>query len=99
MIFHELPDRTDAAIAEMIDIVYRAIAIFELHQVAYDLENIFLAQRPLLERDIELQTMIQLKPTDLREIIAIRVEKQVIEKISGRFYRGRISRAQSPIDF
>ena len=75
MIFHELADGAHPAVAEMIDIVHRAVAVLELHQIAHHLENIFLPKRPLFQGHVELQPVVELQAADFGKIVAVRIEK------------------------
>src|SRR5512145_351151 len=43
--------------------------------------------------------MIKLEPADFRQVIAIRVKEQIVEKSSGVLDRRRISRTHAPVDF
>src|SRR5262249_9674559 len=64
MVLDELADRAHAPVAEMVDVIDRADAVPELHQVADDFEDVLLAQRPVLERYVDLQAMIELQAAD-----------------------------------
>jgi len=59
----------------MIDIVHRAIAVLELHQVAHDLEYIFFPECPLFKGHVELQPVVEFQAADFGKIVAVRVEK------------------------
>ena len=43
--------------------------------------------------------MVQLEPADLREIVALRIEEQVIEEGRRGLQSRRIARPQPPVDF
>ncbi len=48
MILDELPDGSDAPIAQMIDVIDRSIAVFQLHEVANHFQDILFPQCSLL---------------------------------------------------
>ena len=98
LVLDQLADRADAAVAEVVDVVDLAVAVLELDQVADDLENVLAAQRPLLERHVVPELVIQLQPTDLRQVVALGVEEQVVEEAGRRLERRRIARPQPFVD-
>ena len=61
LVLDQLSDGAHAAIAKMVDIVNLAVAVLELHQVADDFEDVFAAQRALLERHVDLELVIELR--------------------------------------
>ena len=87
MVFHQFADCPHTTIAQVIDVVHRAVAVLELHQIAHHFEDILFTQRALLQWDVELEPMVELQPAYLGEIVAIRIEKQVVEKIGRRLHR------------
>src|SRR5439155_8761158 len=80
LILDELADRADAPVAEMIDIVYLAVAGLELHQVAHDFRDVVAAKRSLLERHVLPELVVELQPPDLGEVVALRIEEEVVEE-------------------
>src|SRR6516225_9050263 len=101
LIFDQLADGADPAIAQMIDIVDLAIwaAILKLDQIAHYFENIFAPEGALLERDIELKLVVELQPADLRQVITLRIEEKIVEEGGRSLQSWRITRPQPPIDF
>ena len=99
MVLDELADGAHAPVAQMVNVVDGAVAVFELYEITDHFQNIFLAQRSLLQRDVELEPVIQLEPADFGEIVAIGIEKEVIEKIGGRLHGRGVSRPQAAVDF
>ena len=93
LVLHQLADGAHAAVAEMIDVVDRAVAVLQLDEVAHDLEDVLAAQRPLIERGVEAQLVVELQAPDAREIVALGIEEQVVEERRGGFDRRRIARA------
>jgi hypothetical protein len=50
LILHQLADRADAPVAEVVDVVDLAVAVLQLDQVADHLEDVLAAERALVER-------------------------------------------------
>ncbi len=98
LVLDQLSDRAHAAIAKMVDIVNLAVAVLELHQVADDFEDVFAAQRALLERHVNLELVIELQAPDFRQVVALGVEEQVVEEGGRRFLGRRIAGTQAPVD-
>jgi hypothetical protein len=64
MVFDQLADGAHAPVAEVVDIIDRAVAVLELHEITDHFQNIFLAQRSLLQRNVELKPVVQFEPAD-----------------------------------
>jgi hypothetical protein len=47
---------------------------------------------------LSFEPVIELQAADFGKIVAVRIEKQVVEKIRRRFDCRRIARAQAPVD-
>ena len=94
----ELTDRANAAVTEVIDIVDHTAAVTQLDQVADSLEDVALREDLRLDRFVDLELVVQLEAADLREVVALRVEEQVVEEVVRRLGRGRITGAQAPVD-
>ena len=80
LVLHQLADRADAAVAEVIDVVDRALAVLEIDEVANRLEDVALGEHAVLERLVDLELVVQLEAADLREVVALGVEEQVVEQ-------------------
>ena len=48
--------------------------------------------------EVAVELVVQLEAADLREVVALGVEEQVVEERLRRLERGRIARAQAPVD-
>src|SRR5216684_1748899 len=98
LVLEQLAHRPDAAVAEVVDVVDLALAIFEINEVPDDLEDVLLGEDRLLERLVDGELVVQLEPADLGQVVALGVEEQVDEEVGGRLQRGRIARAQAAVD-
>ncbi len=54
--------------------------------------------RLLLFGDVPVELVVQLQATDLREVVALRVEEEVVEEVPRGVQRGRIAGAKAPVD-
>ncbi len=98
LVLHQLADRANAAVAEVIDVVDRALAVLQIDEVANRLEDVALGQHAILERLVDLELVVQLQAADLREVVALGVEEQVVEQCERGLGRGWVTRAQAPVD-
>ena len=98
LVLHQLADRAHAAVAEVIDVVDRPLAVLQIDQVADRLEDVALGQDGVVERLVELELVVQLQAADLRQVVALGVEEQVVEQVLRRLERRRIARAQAAVD-
>ena len=57
-----------------------ALAVLEIDQVADRLEDVALGEDLRLERLVELELVVQLQAADLRQVVALGVEEQVVEQ-------------------
>ena len=65
LVLEQLAHRADAAVAEVIDVVDRALAVLEVDQVADRLEDVALGEDRVVERLVELELVVQLEAADL----------------------------------
>jgi len=52
----------------------------------------------LILGQVAVELVVQLEAADLREVVALGVEEQVVEQRLRRLERGRIARTQAPVD-
>src|SRR5690606_5133416 len=104
LVLHQLANRAHAPIAEVIDVVDRTLAVLEVNQVAYGLQDVVLAQDGLgqlgnfLVLLVAVELVVELQSTDRREIVALGIEEQIVEELLRRFERGRVARTETPVD-
>ena len=99
LILHQFADRTDASIAEMIDIVDLAAAVLEIDQDLDDADDVLRAQHADRVGYIgEAKARIHLDAAHSGKVIAFGIEEQPLEQgfcgIQGR----RLARAHDAID-
>ena len=104
LVLHQLADRADAAVAEVVDVVDRAAAVLQLDEVAHRLEDVLrrehreIERRALVLRHVAVELVVQLEAADLAEVVALGVEEQVVEERLRRLERRRIARAEAAVD-
>src|SRR6185369_6408469 len=104
LVLHQLTDRAHATVTEVIDVVHRTAAVLELDQVPNGFEDVTRREYGLLEvrllflRKIPVKLVVQLEAADRAQVVALRVEEQVVEQLLGGLERWRITGAQAPVD-
>src|SRR5262249_2326536 len=98
LVLDQLARGADAPVSEVVGVVDLAVAVLVLGGVAHHLEDVLAAQRALVEGDIDLELVVELEPTDAREVVALRVEEEVVEEGGGGLRRGRIAGAETAVD-
>ena len=98
LVLHQLADRANAPIAEMVDVVDFAAAIAQVHESPHDRENILATQSTLGVGRIEVHAHVHLHAADGREIVALGIEEQRLEHLLGGVERRRLTGAHHAID-
>ena len=101
LVLHQFADRTDAAVTEMVNIVYFAFAVAQLDQTFDNAQNIVFAQRPISIRRVikrDVQRNVHLYAADRRQVIALNVKEQTLKQLIGSFIGRRFTRAHNAID-
>ena len=101
LVFHQFADRTDAAVAEMVNIVNFAFAVAQLDQTFDNTQNIVFAQRPISIRRVikrDVQRNIHLYAADRRQVIALNIKEQAFKQLISGFIGRRFTRAHNAID-
>ncbi len=98
LVFHQLADRADPAVAEMIDIVDLAAAVLQIDQNLEDRQDVRFAKSAHRIVRREAEPRVHFDTADRRQIIALRVEEQAVEQRLGRFQGRRLARAHHAVD-
>ena len=93
-----LADRPHAAVAEMIDIIDRALLLLQFDQVIDDRDDVLLGQRGRRHRDVETELAVDAVAADVAEIVPLLVEEEAVDEGLGRLEIGRIARAELLVD-
>src|SRR6516162_4885736 len=75
LVLHQLADRADPAVSEMIDIVDLAATILKLDQHLEDRYDVGLAQRPYGIVGLQCQPRVHLDAAYRRQVIALWIEE------------------------
>ena len=98
LVLHQLADRPDATVAEVVDVVDLAAAVLQLEQDLQDEEDVLLAQDAHLIVGLDVQARVHLHAADGREVVALQIEEQALEERLGRLKGRRLARAHDPVD-
>src|SRR5665213_3524878 len=98
LIFHQLADRADTPVAEMIDVVDLAATVLEIDQHLEDSEDVLLAQGAHGIFGLEVEARVHLDASDSRQIVAFAVKEQIVEQRFRGLERRRLARAHDTID-
>src|SRR6185369_5926543 len=98
LVLDQLSDGPYAAVAEMVDVVDRAVAVLQQDQIVHDEEDVLAAKRALLERHVDGPLVVDLEASDRRQVVLVGIEEQVVEERRRGVERGRIARTQAPVD-
>src|SRR5262245_40023031 len=98
LVLHQLAHRADATVAEVVDVVDLPVAVLQLDQVVHHLKNVLAAQRPLIERNGQLELVVELEASHARQVVALGIEEEVVEERGGGLRGGRITRPEPPVD-
>src|SRR5256885_2115997 len=94
----ELADGAHAAVAEVVDVVGRALAIVQLDDPRDDLHEVLVGEGARGHGLVEAELPIQLVPADLGEVVAAEVEEERLDEASGVVDGRRITRAETLVD-
>src|SRR5437899_5064670 len=94
----ELPHRAHAAVAQVVDVVRRALAVVQLDDPRDDLHQVVVRERALRHRQVEAELAVQLVAAHLREVVAAEVEEERLHQIPRVVDRRRVARAQALVD-
>src|SRR5579859_6281314 len=99
LVLHQLAHRTDAAVAEMVDVVDLAMAVLEVGQHLDHAEDVLLAERADGVRNLgEVQARVHLDAADGREVVTLDVEEQPLEQGFGGLESRRLARTHDAVD-
>ena len=98
LVLHQLADRTDAAVAEVVDVVDLALAVAQVDQHLDHGQDVVLAQDTDGVGDVEVETHVHLDAADGRQVVALGVEEQRLEHGFSRIHRRRLARTHDAVD-
>ena len=98
LVLHQLADRTDATVAEIVDVVDFALAVAQVHESTDDREDVLAAQRANRILGVYVETHVHLHTADGRKVVALRIEEQRLEHRLGGLHRRRLARPHDAVD-
>ncbi len=114
LVLDQLADRADATVAEVVDVVGRETdlgllaaadalegllgARVQTHEVLDRGDDVLHRQHRLRQRGVETQLVVDLVPADLGEVVALRVEVEVVEQRAGGLGGHLLARTQLAVD-
>src|SRR5690606_16562519 len=99
LVLHQLADRPDAAVAEMVDVVDLAAAVLQFGQGADAGKDVLGAQHAHAVIGLEAEARVHLDAADSRQIVTLRIEEQAVEQRLGGIHRRRLARTHDAVDF
>ncbi len=98
LIFHQLADRADTTVAQVVDIVDFTTAIAQFNEHLNHSKDVFLAQNTYGVFCIEVETHVHLHATNSGQVIAFRIEEQRMEHGFSRVHCRRLTWAHNAVD-
>ncbi len=99
LVFHQFANQAHAAVAKMIDVVGRPVAVLEIHQDLDGRQNILVCQNAGFLVFLQVKALVELVAANWREIVIIRIAEEVVEKTGRYLWSWRRRRAQAAINF
>ena len=98
LVLHQLTDRADAAVAEVVDVVRLTAPVAELDQVADRLHDVAVGQRLLAQLLVDAELVVQLETADRRQVVALGLEEERLEERTRGLQGRRIAGAEAAVD-
>ena len=98
LVLHQFADRTHAPVTQVVDIVDRPLTVLQVDEIANGFQDVALGQHDRVQGFVQLELVVQLQPTHLRQVVALGVEEQVVEQVLRGFQGWRIAGTQAAID-
>ena len=98
LVLHQLADRADAAVAEMVDVVDLALAVAQVDQRLDHRQDVVAAQGAHGVVGVEVEPHVHLDAADRRQVVALRIEEQRLEHRLGRVDRRRLAGTHDAVD-
>ncbi len=104
IVFHQLADRTDTTVAEVINVVDFALAVLQVEDDLHDTQNVVMAQHAhvvrsgLIAGHAHIQAHVHFHAANSREIITLRIEEELAEQGVSGVLGWRLTWAHHAID-
>ncbi len=100
LILQELTNGTNTTVTEVVDIVC-FVAVFtvtQIDQVTDNFHQVDRCQDCFGEWRFEIKLVVQFESTNVGEVVALRVEEQVIEEVGSRFHCWGLTGTETSVD-
>ena len=94
----QLADRTNAAVAQVVDVVDVAATFMQLDEVSNDLDEVFLREHGVVGRHGHAEPLVDLVAAHAAEVVALRREEQPLERLLRRLRVRRVARTEQRVD-
>ena len=94
----QLAHRTDAAVAQVVDVVGVPAPLVQFHEVPQDRHEVVDRQDGRARRGRQAEALVDLVAPHAAEVVALGGEEQPLERLLGRLLVGRVARAQQRVD-
>ncbi len=98
LVGQQFTDRTDAAAAEVIDIVGHPLALAQFHEILHRGDEVVLREDALLVADAEVELLVDLVTSHAAEVVTLGIEEQALQHAAGILHGRRVARAQLAVD-
>ena len=98
LVLGHLADRLHAAVAQVVDVVHRALGVADVHQGLQHADDVFLGKDAWAGDAVAPQAAVELHAPHGREVVALRREEQVVEQVLGGVLGGRLAGAHHAVD-
>ena len=98
-VLRHFADRAHATVAEVVDVVDAAVAVADVDQHLQHIEDVFAASaRHQPDALFTAHATVELHAADGRQVVALRVEEQVVEQVLGRILGRRLAGTHHAVD-
>ncbi len=98
LILKELANRTNTAVAKVIDVINRPLAVPQINEVTDDLEYILLCQGRMIKRRRKTKFIIDLESPDRRKVVTLGIKKEAFKEGRRTAYGWRITGAEAAVN-
>ena len=99
LVSEKLANGTHTTAAEMINIIEQAFTSAQAEEIMQRGNDVLGGEDTHFSVNLERELLIDLVATDTGEVIALRIEEQTLHESTSVWSRGRITRAQTAVDF
>ena len=99
LVFHQFAHQTHAAVAQMVDVVGRAVGVLHGHEHLDGRDDVLVGEGEHVLVGGETEAQIELVAAHGGQIVVVGIAEQIVEVAGRNFGRGRRARTQTTVDF